>query len=737
VNFRSTISNKSHDYLVAGRVDYNIGNNDRIFGRIQKNHGLYAAATDVINPLFNQQSDQPAYQGQLQETHVFGGGSVNQFILSGQWYGGAFTSPNLSAALAAFPTSVFFGNSDVSFSGLALNDLTEPYGRNVTQFQASDDFSKTISSHTIKFGGKFRRNDVTDFDFVGFSIGVIVPLSLAAFYNGGVDPATGTPTLLNQAFPSQTEQAIALYTIGGYIEDEWRITPNFSTTLALRLDHPSNPVCQHRCFAHAVAPFVSLDHTATIPYNSTIIQGGKQAWTGLTNLEVQPRLSFAWQPHMFGLHNSVIRGGIGLFYDQFPAGVVDKFASNPPLLNTFLVGFMPNNLAPGQTCGGTPCNLFADAAGANSAFVSSFNSGAPPNTSGAVPGLFTSDKFTHAPQYQKWSLAVEQGFGQNTSVSISYVGNHGIHEAVYNNSVNAFAPGGFGDLPATAPDPRFGPSTQVQSIGVSNYNGMIISFTRRFASGLIQANYGWSHALDEVSGVLAFAAFFGGAVNTSFLNPEDPNNLRKFNYGSADYDVRHSLHLNYVWELPLKRLTFGHGPDALLKGWQVSGTLLAHTGFPFTPYDAGTSGTLAGTNYGGAVFANYAGGGTDRNCFSTFGVGEPNINNCLDPAKFSASPTGFGNIRRNSFRGPGYFGSDFTIMKNTRIPGWEPAQFGIGVQFFNVLNHPNFDMPVGNVSSSLFGKITRTVSGPTTIFGGLLGADASPRLIQLKVQLTF
>ena len=76
-------------------------------------------------------------------------------------------------------------------------------------------------------------------------------------------------------------------------------------------------------------------------------------------------------------------------------------------------------------------------------------------------------------------------------------------------------------------------------------------------------------------------------------------------------------------------------------------------------------------------------------------------------------------------------------MKNTKIPGWEPAQFGIGAQFFNVLNHPNFDMPVGNISSSLFGRITRTVSGPTTIFGGLLGADASPRLIQLKVQLTF
>jgi hypothetical protein len=87
-------------------------------------------------------------------------------------------------------------------------------------------------------------------------------------------------------------------------------------------------------------------------------------------------------------------------------------------------------------------------------------------------------------------------------------------------------------------------------------------------------------------------------------------------------------------------------------------------------------------------------------------------------------------------RGPGYFSSDSTIMKNTKIPGWEPAQFGIGAQFFNVLNHPNFDTPIGNVSS-LFGKITRTVYGSTTIFGSDLGADASPRLIQLKVQLTF
>ena len=76
-------------------------------------------------------------------------------------------------------------------------------------------------------------------------------------------------------------------------------------------------------------------------------------------------------------------------------------------------------------------------------------------------------------------------------------------------------------------------------------------------------------------------------------------------------------------------------------------------------------------------------------------------------------------------------------MKKTKIPGWERGEFGLGFQFFNVFNHPNFDNPDANVSSTQFGDVIRTVSPPTTIYGSILGADASPRTIQLKAQLTF
>jgi hypothetical protein len=92
---------------------------------------------------------------------------------------------------------------------------------------------------------------------------------------------------------------------------------------------------------------------------------------------------------------------------------------------------------------------------------------------------------------------------------------------------------------------------------------------------------------------------------------------------------------------------------------------------------------------------------------------------------------------RNRFRGQGYFNTDFAVMKNTKLPRWEKAQLGIGFQFFNFFNHPNFGLPHNDISDPEFGQISYLESPPTTIFGSGLGGDASPRMIQLKLQLQF
>ncbi|HKE33476.1 MAG TPA: hypothetical protein VKD65_17210, partial [Candidatus Angelobacter sp.] len=175
-------------------------------------------------------------------------------------------------------------------------------------------------------------------------------------------------------------------------------------------------------------------------------------------------------------------------------------------------------------------------------------------------------------------------------------------------------------------------------------------------------------------------------------------------------------------------------------------TVFTRSGLPFTVVDVGTTTTLNGENFGGTVPAQIVTGGTTNGS-----CGKPNatpdaagnVNPCLNGAAF-ASPTSLSfNQARNQFRGPHYFNTDFTVMKSFKLT--ERASLGLGLQFFNLFNHANFDLPVNDISSfngtpataGDFGTIVSTVNTPTSILGSFLGGDASPRLIQLKAQFKF
>ena len=750
LTFFSNVSNKTHEHLEAGRIDWNVTSKDRFFTRIQKDHGLQATVTDPINALFNVQSDQPEWQGQAQEIHSFSGGAVNQFVVSGQWYSAIFGNASPAKTLAAFPTTLLFNSGQ--FSDVGGINFDFPQGRRVTQFLFSDDFSKTFGVHTLKVGVKYRRNWVSNTDYSIFSTGLLVPITQASFFAGGTDGGS----LAIQSFPTSLEQPFAVYSIGGYGEDDWKVKSNLTLTLAFRLDHGSNPICFHNCFVRPITEFPQLSADPTDPYNQLLAVNQRQMLPDLTAIEPQPRFGFAWQPHLWGMQNTVVRGGIGIFYDAFPGALLDGFSENPPLDPQFTVFGSPTAILSSPS---DPAGLFASAAASNAAFQSGFKSGGSFSTiSAAVPGfsppaLASSQNHPKVPQYQKWSLEVERQFGANTSLSLQYVGNHGIHIYTQNSGINGCNnTGTFADLPACNATSGIGVSPSflnvnfAQSIGVSNYNGLTASFTHRYRSGLVQLNYSWSHALDTVSnsGVPADAFSNTGflATNNSIVYPENPAKPREFNYGSSDYDARQTLNANYVWELPIKHyLTRDHGPDRLLKGWDVNGAVFLRSGFPFTLVDVGTSAALQGGGYGSSanvvdVFGTQlAPGGTGANCKTTFKSPQPSRGVCLNPADFSTSPDGFGNITRNTFRGPYYWDTDFSLMKHTKIG--ERVEFVFGAQFFNVFNHPNFDEPVADTSNPRFGQIIKTVSAPTTMFGSVLGADASPRLIQMKLQLNF
>ena len=763
-HFFTTRGIPTTDTLTSGRVDWSASDSDRAFLRVQYDAGHNPVYTDPISPLFDFDRKISWWQSQLVETHTFGSSAAGQFLLAASYYDLTEQLTHFSEALAAFPTALFFG-SDI-FSPLALLNSGPVDARPATRYQVAADVVKTRGNHKFGFGGNLQRIYWTSRLYGLQALGILTVQTLDAFYQGGVDPVSPDRdfTWLNQSFAAGESQRISFYDLGLYSQYEWRARPNLALTLALRAEHSSNPVCQRRCFARIAGTFGSVSYDPNQPYSQGILVDQEHAFASSDKVLWGPRFSFAWQP-LGPLHNTVIRGGIGVFYNPVPTYLAVRLSGNPPQVNNFAI--IGDNMAPGEQT-----NLFTDAAASNKAFVDGFGKGKSLAQIQATvphfspPGLVTPGQRIHSPQYQRWSLELQQAFGADTTVGVGYFGHHGIHEFVQDPNENAY---GFGSLPARlcasppippCADPRFRDVAEAKTDAVSNYNGMIVSFRHRFSrwsEGLLEASYTYSHAFDEVSS--------GGHLD---IGPQDPNNLRGA-YGSAEYDVRHSLNASYVWDLPVKAALGGHGPDSLVSGWQVSGTIFARTGFPYTVFDSFKSGSLISNNYFGPIYAVPVGPLQSGNSCGA-GAAFPLIRKPCQPPQLLADgttpnpnarfvqagcETGFntGNLPapsgpcdgapvtfpqgRNRFRGPHYFNTDFAIMKRTKIPRWENAMLGIGFQFFNFFNHPNFGLPEVDISSPDFGAIGYLDQPPTSILGAGLGGDVSPRMIQLKVQLQF
>jgi hypothetical protein len=388
----------------------------------------------------------------------------------------------------------------------------------------------------------------------------------------------------------------------------------------------------------------------------------------------------------------------------------------------------------------------------NVAFQAGFQGGASFDTLSssltgfAAPAIVTAAGKLHYPTYEEYSFQIEQALDprKQTVLSLAYVGNHGYHEPVQNQSVNAFGvnngqpgsdgvtPINFTGLPTTIPNASFGAVNEVGNGAISNYNGFLVGVSRHTKSLTLNFNYTWSHALDEISngGLLGFGVF-----GTNYLTPINPNNLKQ-NYGNSDYDSRQNFTASYVYTLP-----YYGGPKLLTDGWQVSGTVFHHTGFPFSVIDT----ALQAQNFGGSGFPGFlaaqvngvksCGGGAVFNNVTGVAANPcaiANHGNYVDP-------TGFGQQRRNQTVAPSYTDTDFSILKGFKIPipHSDTGRLQVGAQFFNLFNHPNFGTPINDLANPNFGAITTTVSTPTSILGSFLGGDASPRLIQLKGTITF
>jgi hypothetical protein len=712
--------------LFNGRLDQVFSANDKMFLHFKYDHGVQPTYTDPFTPVFNIQSDQPDYEGQLSWTHIFNEKAVNQLLLTGSWYSAIFKSPNETAANALMPETLNFGDLDSYFSDLNADAFIFPQGRNATQDQIGDDFSYTVARHTVKLGALYKKDYVSDYDSTLLTVPLVITCGSEASCTDalGVDFGNllgeGVSLEAIQDFPQASHVPISLYTLGIYAQDDWKPRDNLTLSLGVRVERNSNPFSAQHVLSNFGMNFGDFVNTygATspdTPYSTMIKSGLSNAFDNFQKLSVEPRFGFTYSPNM----KTVFRGGFGMFTDVFPGTIADTELSNPPFAPQFTIFF--GGIDPSQSYSSAQL-----AAQLNAAFQQGFASGGSANSITAANPNFAPPNFTTVaqnlqyPTYEEWNLQVQHELGRGNAVEVSYVGNRGYHEPVLNGMVNAY---GGAPLADAAPVAAFGTITEVRSDAISNYHGFIASFLHKGKSLNMQFNYTWSHALDEISngGILPFN------LGSSITSQIDPNNLAH-NYGNADYDIRHYFNGNYVYNLPY----FG-GPKLITGGWELAGVIFLHTGLPFTP----TQSEFVFSNVGGSGVAQAVPApGTPHHCGASSAT-----TSCLNINQFPSVASGdtssiFAPYDRNQFFGPGYFDTDMTLAKTFPLHH-EGVNLRLGMTAYNLFNHPNFANPDSNVTSSVFGQSLSTVSPPTSIYGAFLGGDASVRIVQFTGKITF
>ena len=345
------------------------------------------------------------------------------------------------------------------------------------------------------------------------------------------------------------------------------------------------------------------------------------------------------------------------------------------------------------------------------------------------------------PKWVEYNLEVEQKLGEHYSLTANYVGNHGYDIMTDNPFSNAYLQGrncpfanararwqfATGSRRYLIPDDRFSQVRQLTNAGWSNYNGLTTSFKFRTKSLQAQFNYTWSHDSDTCSNscLLPFSA--NTVVSLRYqVSPLLPGT----SYGSSDYDVRHNITANYVYN---SKADWSNGlMNHVIGGWTVAGTVYFHTGYPWSPVSSGVRGRLGNVTglRTGTPLAEFAVAPAHSSCTN------PN-SPCATVSDFVATAlqVGFGNYARNTLRGPGFFDSDLNLMKNFKVT--ERLGFSFGAAFSNILNHPNFDLPLNSVTGGGFGTIINTVSPATSPYGAFLSVPLTGRIIQLKGSVTF
>lgn len=665
-------------------VNHNIGERDRL-------HGYYVYQRDLRQEP-TQGTDIPGFGDTrfghrqvltLSETHVFTPNVVNEVHLGANRIHLTFTPNNLTTAQAVGlnmgPNPPLIPTIRIQGAGFSTNLLfgaerNFPQGRGDTTVAFGDTVSYIHGRHSFKFGTEIRdfRNDNFNND-----PGQLIFSSLANFEAGTVASFARNP--------GNIASRINQNALDFFGQDSWKFKPYLTLELGLRYAWNMTPSEAAGRFM-AVVPVAGTTTAQLLPTDAPYAQNNKN---------FQPRVGFSWD--VFHTGNTILRGGYAFQVDQPITGYVTGLTSNPPFGALVSVTAANSLAAVATKLSGPPASISPTAINPN---------------------------FKNA-NVQSWNLNIQQEIAHNLGVMVGYFGSKGTHlqndfnlNQPFNPALAFTNPGTLSNQPlqtlanavGTIPAGTTLSSsiTEHDSSSNSSYNALWVTANKRLSHGLqFNASYTWSHSIDNNS------------RNNEGVSLQDSLNLAA-ERANSDFDARHRFVFNTVYDLPFKK------SSRILGGWELATIVSLQSGNPFTVNDggAGASNLNGGVLFGGitTVRPNVTGPVTVTN--------NPTGWLSFAPGTFVNPTTGFGNLGRNSFVGPGWEDVDFSVVKNTKVTERMNAQ--IRLDAFDLLNHPNFGQP-----SSLFTSPTATTLGVISSTRFPAGDSGSSRQLQVAIKFQF
>jgi hypothetical protein len=736
----------------VARIDYSINPRDTIWGSMFIQHDPVIHAIPFLGstlPGFGEQDTSWTTQLVGAWSHTFNATTLNELRLSYI----RFNYNNTAPTNPALPSSFGFTGINPEFPSSAsmpyvsvtgfFNLGFSPYGPqpNINNtYQLDDNFSKVHGNHTMKYGFDGRRYQVFN-PYEAQNSGEFLFQGAGQYSTSdpGADFLLGIPDTYIQS--SGGVQDFRTYEIYLYAQDSWKIKHNLTLNYGTgyQIDTPLENQHFNKLDNNCFFPGQQSSIFPTAPLG--LLFPGDQGCT-LSGYHAHydhlaPRIGFAYSPDwMGGGKKFVIRAGFGVYFNRNEEELGLQQLSAAP--------FSITNLGVGNI-GGSPtfANPFRDIATGQLApnpfpFVAPVKGQAVDFSQFEPLDMNVSNPNSTSPYSMNFNLNVQRELPGSMILQVGYVGSQGRHlNLVYEG--NPISPAGQAACAASpacianrvsqhvvypshalyAPGDIFASVGTQSTVGVSSYNSLQISLTKRMSHGLsFQASYTYSHSIDDTSG------YEGSGAAPGLDRTANPYNFASYR-GDSSFDARQRLVVSYDWQVPLASKRWNNiFSREVLDGWKLAGITTLQGGFPVTIGDTAfrsltcdqfvyyecwdapnLNGPVATYNVRTSSLVNATHGGTAAKTDYYF-----------NPNAYSLEPIGtVGNAGRNNFHGPGINNTDLSLIKDIKLMK-EAQKLELRLDSFNTFNHTQFRfsssiLSFSDINSGNFGRALSAAPG--------------------------